>query len=151
VETSSELPSARIGDGPILRVGDKMSVFHPAATAHCGAVAADLAKADRKFAYQRKLMDGGTCESSAYCQFGYEATGLCMALGNYHNMDTGRKRIAPEYVDARDLANLIKWFVALCRGRLPYTGRDDSLRGRLNKIGARYRKVLGETRETRVY
>jgi endoglucanase len=151
VETSSELPSARIGDGPILRVGDKMTVFHPAATAHCAAVAADLAKADRKFVYQRKLMDGGTCESSAYCQFGYQATGLCMALGNYHNMDVKRKRLAPEYVDTYDVANLIKWFVELARGRRPYTGRDDALRQRLNKLSTQYRKVLHQTRKTPVY
>ena len=32
VETSSELPSARMGDGPILRVGDKASIFNPAVT-----------------------------------------------------------------------------------------------------------------------
>jgi endoglucanase len=151
VETSSELPSARIGQGPILRVGDKMTVFHPPATAHCAAVAADLAKADRKFAYQRKLMDGGTCESSAYCQLGYEATGLCVALGNYHNMDTTRKKLAPEYVDAHDMANLIKWFVELARGRRRYTGTEGDLRGRLHKLDRQYRTVLRQTRHTPVY
>lgn len=151
VETSSELPSARIGDGPILRVGDKLTVFHPPATAHCAAVAADLAKADRKFVYQRKLMDGGTCESSAYCQLGYEATGLCVALGNYHNMDTDRKRLAPEYVDTHDVANLIKWFVELSRGRRPYASSDNALRQRFNKLSAQYRKVLHQTRTTPVY
>jgi hypothetical protein len=46
-------------------------------------------------------MDGGTCESSAYCQRGYDATGICIALGNYHNMNVRRKRIGPEYVDLR--------------------------------------------------
>ena len=154
VETSSELPSARIGDGPILRVGDKASVFHPAATAHCGAVAADLAARDRKFAFQRKLMDGGTCESSAYCQFGYEATGLCLALGNYHNMDLRNKRLAPEYVDVQDFTNLVKWFVELARGRSAhggYTGREAELQARLARTEKQYRPLLNETRHTPVY
>ena len=33
IETSSERPPAKIGDGPILRVGDKTSIFDSAATA----------------------------------------------------------------------------------------------------------------------
>jgi len=151
VETSSELPTARIGDGPILRVGDKASVFHPAATAHVGAVAADLAGRDRSFVSQRKLMDGGTCESSAYCQFGYQATGLCVALGNYHNMDQRRRRLAPEYIDVEDFANLVKWFVELARCRRPYTGRQTDLRKRLAQIDAKYRRLLRQTRDTPVY
>ena len=150
VETSSELPSARIGDGPILRVGDKASVFHPAVTAHGQAVANDLAARDKRFVYQRKLMDGGTCESSAYCQYGYEATGLCVALGNYHNMDLKRRRLAPEYVDLHDVANLIKGFVAWARGRVAYTGADTALRKRLVALDQQYRSLLTKTRQTPV-
>jgi len=151
VENSSELSFARMGDGPVLRVGDKMSVFHPPATDHCGAVAAELAKSDGKFVYQRKLMDGGSCEATAYAQLGYEGTCICLALGNYHNMDTKRKRVALEYVDTHDVANLIKWFVALARNRPPYTGRNDALRKRLDGISRQYRKVLGETRQTPIH
>jgi endoglucanase len=150
VENSSELPSARIGDGPILRVGDKASVFHPAATAHCAAAAADLAARDAEFVYQRKLMDGGTCESSAYCQFGYEATGLCLALGNYHNMDLRRKRLAPEYIDLRDFGNLVKWFVELARSQRRYADSEADLRQRLAKLDAKYRRLLRQTRDTRL-
>ena len=60
-------------------------------------------------------MDGGTCESSAYCMLGYEATGLCVALGNYHNVDAKRKRLGPEYVDLQDLDGVVLWFVELAR------------------------------------
>jgi len=35
--------------------------------------------------HQRKLMDGGGCEASAFVVYGYQATGLCLALGNWHN------------------------------------------------------------------
>ncbi|MCH7701500.1 MAG: M20/M25/M40 family metallo-hydrolase [Planctomycetes bacterium] len=145
VETSSQLPAARIGDGPILRVGDKSSVFTPSATAYCNRVAKELAETDKHFIYQRKLMDGGTCESTAYCQFGYDATGLCIALGNYHNMDTKRRRIAPEFIDLTDYENLVRWFVALATSSSTYDGKDAALIKRLRNLERRYAKLLKES------
>ncbi len=142
METSTELPQAKMGDGPILRVGDRATTFTHEATAHCYQVARELAKANRAFCYQRKLMDGGTCESSAYCTLGYEATGLCVALGNYHNVDTRRKKIAPEYIDLNDFNNTVKWFVALARALRPYTGRDDTMRSQLRDVERLYKGLL---------
>ena len=146
VETSSELPSARIGDGPVLRVGDRLSIFTPSATAFCRTVADALAKRDKAFAYQRKLMDGGTCESSAYCDFGHRATGVCLALGNYHNMDLRRRRIALEYVSTRDFENLVKWFIALVRCGKPYADHDADFRARLRALEEEFAGVLKATR-----
>jgi endoglucanase len=151
VETSSELPSARIGDGPVMRVGDRASVFHPASSAWCDAAATRLAKRDRKFTYQRKLMDGGTCEASAFNQFGYDATCVCLALGNYHNMDVKRKRLAPEYVSLSDFTSLVKLFVELARSTEPYTGKQADLRQRLARIDRQYRRLIDQTRDTPVY
>ena len=145
VETSTELPTARIGDGPIMRIGDKASAFNPAASAYCNRVAHALTLKDKRFRYQRKLMDGGTCEASAFCQFGYEATGVCMALGNYHNVDRKRKRLAPEYVHLDDFDNLVKWFVALARAPQPYDGRDRDLMTRLKNIERSYKKLLSSS------
>ena len=142
METSSELPHARMGDGPILRVGDRLSIFTPGVTAYCQRIAQDLAAADRRFKYQRRLMDGGACESSAYCTLGYDATGLCVALGNHHNVDRKRKKIAPEYVDLDDFDNTIKWFVALTRSPHPYTSRDETLRSRLREIERTYKRLF---------
>ena len=34
---------------------------------------------------QRKLMDGGTCEATAFMAMGVEATGVCVPLAGYHN------------------------------------------------------------------
>jgi len=147
METSAELPHAPMGDGPILRVGDRASAFTPAVTAYCHRIARDLALADRRFRYQRRLMDGGTCESSAYCTLGYEATGLCLALGNYHNIDARRGRLAPEYVDLNDFDDVVKWFVELARAPHPYTGRDETLRGRLADLERTYRTLLRSSRE----
>ena len=145
METSSERPFAKMGDGPILRVGDKASTFTHAATAYCHRIARELARADKRFKYQRKLMDGGTCESSAYCTLGYEATGLCVALGNYHNVDAKRKKLAPEYIDLDDFDNVVKWFVELARAPRPYTGRDQALHEQITGLERRYRKLLSYT------
>lgn len=139
VEISSELPGARMGEGPILRVGDSGEVFSPGLTAFCKLVAADLAKRDKTFKYQRKLMDGGMCESTVYYARGYDATGLCIALGNYHNMDTARKRIAGESIDLADYDGLVKWFVALATTHRAYgDGRAavDKMIARLDRAQA---------------
>ena len=142
METSSERPFAKMGDGPILRVGDKASTFTHAVTAHCHRIARELARDDKRFKYQRKLMDGGTCESSAYCTLGYEATGLCVALGNYHNVDAKRQKLAPEYIDLDDFDNVVKWFVELARAPHPYTGRDETLDEQISGLERRYGPLL---------
>ncbi len=142
METSSELPHAKMGDGPILRVGDRATTYFSAATAHCQRVAEDLRKTDKSFKYQRRLMDGGMCEASAYCLFGYEATGMCLALGNYHNCDTKRKKIAQEYVDLNDFDHVVSWFVALAQTKRTYTGRDDALQSRVKGIEEEYKSLF---------
>ncbi len=142
METSSERPFAKMGDGPILRVGDRASTFTHPVTAHCHRIARELARDDASFKFQRKLMDGGTCESSAYCALGYDATGICIALGNYHNVDAERRKLAPEYVDLDDFANVVKWFVAIARSPHAYSNRDTVLDEQLSKLEARYKSLL---------
>ena len=146
VETSSEIPGVKMGEGPILRVGDRDAIFTPALTAFCRQVADDLARQDKTFKYQRKLMDGGTCESAAFCEYGYEATGLCVALGNYHNMDPRRKRLAAEYIDLRDWNGLVKWFVALATSRREYRPRGNpAFREVLDRLDKEYTPLLRKT------
>ncbi len=123
VECSSRLAGAPQGHGPVLRVGDRLSIFSPQITSWCRAVADDLAKRDNSFRYQRKLMDGGSCESTAYCEYGYTAGGVCLSLGNYHNMDPDRGKISPEHIHLDDFTNLVKWFVALATTRTPFSPR----------------------------
>ncbi len=146
VECSSELPGVPLGGGPILRVGDYSAIFSPGLTAFCRRVADDLSKRDRAFRYQRKLMDGGTCESAAFCAAGFEATGLCVALGNYHNMDRKRGKIAAEYIDLDDFAGLVKWFVALATSKLPFApDRDPAFVRRLDELDRTWRPLLLRT------
>ena len=80
IETSRELPNARIGDGPIIRIGDRSTVFD----AEMSNAITDAAR-ETGLIHQRKLMDGGGCEATAFGVYGYRATGLCLALGNWHN------------------------------------------------------------------
>lgn len=147
VECSKAITGVAFGDGPVLRVGDKASVFTPAATAYCQVVAEELSAKDKSFRFQRKLMDGGTCESTAYCHFKYDATGICLPLGTYHNMNTKFKRIAPEFIDVRDYHNLVKWFVALAQSpaKIKFDGAHPGLAKRLNALLIQHRSRLQQS------
>lgn len=80
VETSRALPNAPMGHGPVIRTGDRSTVFDRELTNRIttAARAAGLV-------HQRKLMDGGGCEATAFGVYGYASTGLCMPLGYHHN------------------------------------------------------------------
>jgi hypothetical protein len=135
IETSKELPNAPIGEGPVLRVGDRMSVFTPDLTSWCGQVAQKLVGRRKSFKFQRRLMDGGTCESTAYVAYGYQATGLCLALGNYHNMNEKTGRLQSEYVSLADWRGLVDWFEALALEPDGFAATDSKsrVRGELAK------------------
>lgn len=116
LECSKALPDARIGDGPIVRVGDKTHAFSPEITYALSQVATALAGRDKTFLWQRKLMTGGTCNASAYHSLGYRAGCLCLPLGNYHNMVpcSSRKpkgRIAAETISLADWHGLVRLLV----------------------------------------
>lgn len=80
VETSRALPSAPIGAGPVIRTGDYTTVFD---REMINRISASARAAGLK--HQRKLMDGGGCEATAFGAFGYQAAGLCVPLGYHHN------------------------------------------------------------------
>ncbi len=148
IEASMALPEAPQGAGPIVRVGDRTSVFDDALTRAVSAVAQELAgPRGTGFAWQRKLMDGGTCESTAYQRFGYACTGMCLPLGNYHNVGRGG-RIAPESIRLSDLVGMVRLFEALVREEARPRGggkRDDPLRQRLEALHRRSRKELARS------
>jgi putative aminopeptidase FrvX len=127
LETSSELPPARMGAGPIVRVGDRTSVFDPAVTAELLAAAeqADIT-------VQRCLMSGGSCEATAFQLYGVRAGALCVALGNYHNRGP-ELRIELEFVSVADFAGLTALCVALARGETPEGNAISRLRERLER------------------
>ncbi len=113
IETSSALPTAPIGKGVVIRVGDRSRIFSPAVTQWMVSTAANIQKQDKTFQYQRKLMDAGTCEASIFTLFGYTAGALCIPLGNYHNRDFQKGVIASEFISVNDYLNMTKLFLAL--------------------------------------
>ncbi len=139
LETSAERPPAKMGEGVIVRVGDKTSIFDPAITAELAATAARTG-----FPFQRHLMPGGTCEATAYALYGYRCGALCVALGNYHNCGPAR-RIEPESVSLDDVCGLTALCVALAQ---PDSGESEAplpaLRARLETNFERQRKFFRE-------
>lgn len=133
IECSAEQPYAQQGNGVILRVGDRVSVFNSALMYFMDRTAEDLAKRDRSFKFQRCLMPGGACEATVFDAMGYITGAACVPLGNYHNMDRKRKRIAEEYVDVNDWKNMVKLFVALAGAAHTFKPGHGQLRSRLNQ------------------
>lgn len=115
LEASRAFSYAPLGEGAVVRVGDRMTTFTPWVTDMLTEQAAQLEKGGGDFRWQRKLMDGGTCESSVYAAYGYDAGALCLPLGNYHNVDRERNALGPEFIDMGDFASLVRLLLALVR------------------------------------
>lgn len=140
IENSRSFDDSPIGGGPIVRVGDRLSVFSSTLTAAVCKRAEDLVaskgwsdgsgKSAERWKWQRKLMPGGACEASVYQSFGFDATCLCLALGNYHNManladvqagkDPSLARIESEINSLADFDGLVD-LLAACAIDLPTT------------------------------
>ena len=104
LETSRELPGVQMGRGVIIRTGDRTSIFDSTGTRFLAEIANKLTKTG-SFSYQRALMSGGTCEATAYQEFGYRSAAVCVALGNYHNCASVGS-IQAEYVSLSDAESM---------------------------------------------
>jgi endoglucanase len=142
IECSAVQPYAPQGDGVIIRVGDKTSIFNSSLTYFLTQQAGALAKKDKSFKFQRALMPGGTCEATVYDAYGYTSAAVCVPLGNYHNMDRAKKKIAPEYIDVSDWKNMLKLFVHLARVGHTFTTDNTLLKRRIEKRYNRLKKFL---------
>jgi endoglucanase len=142
IETSAMQPYAPQANGAIIRIGDRTSIFHSGFTQFIQNQAALLAKRDRKFQYQRALMPGGTCEATVYDAYGFTAGSICVALGNYHNMDTVRGKIAPEYIDLSDWQIMVKLFVQVAKNAHTYEPGHRDLKRRLEKRFSKLKTYL---------
>lgn len=136
IETSRAFSDAPIGGGPVVRVGDLSSVFDHHLTN-------DVTNVVRKAGihHQRKLMAGGSCEATAFIAYGYTATGLCLPLGNYHNMEdidgvregsNASPRVAPEEISLSDFDGLVSLMLAVAGGI------DDAGGTLVDRLDARY-------------
>lgn len=139
IECSRASAEAPLGGGPVVRVGDASSVF----TASLTNAIEGIARA-RQLPHQRRLMSGGSCEATAFTALGWEATGLCLPLGNYHNMVdidgvlAGRRkaRLAPEEIALSDYHGLVDLLVAAA----------DDLGTTSDQLPARIRRLYEEGR-----
>jgi endoglucanase len=112
LEASPTLPGAIQGEGPVIRVGDRVTTFSQDAELALKAAAYQLGAAvwrpergrpvgETPVNVQRQLMSGGMCEASAAVMLGYQATGMALPLGNYHNQGPDAT-LAPEYIHMDD-------------------------------------------------
>jgi endoglucanase len=133
LETSQTQGFATPGEGPIIRVGDRTSVFDSGVTHWLQSAAQALAKRTKQFRSQRLLMGGGTCEGTPFHLAGYPTGALCLALTNYHNMGP-RHKIALENVRLDDWQNLLLLLkhLATTAGGVEHSLRP--LRSRLRKL-----------------
>jgi putative aminopeptidase FrvX len=133
LETSRELPGVRIGEGVIVRVGDRASIFDSDATRFLTEVATDLAKIDGQFKVQRALMSGGTCEGTAYQEHGFQTAAVCVALGNYHNC-ADNDLIREEYVSVADALGMVELLCAAANEMNNFDKLCSKLSSRLEKL-----------------
>ena len=123
LETSRTLPGAEIGKGPVVRLGDRATVFDPGKLK----VFSDLAEKVLPGRHQRRIMDGGSCEATAATVYGIPAIGISVPLGNYHNQNfeggpdsRGPLGPAPEFVHLDDAQGLLVLCRALLDPKLPW-------------------------------
>ena len=150
LETSRELPGVKIEHGVILRVGDRTSIFNSEAMRFLSEVGAGLKSRNKKFQFQRGLMSGGTCEATAYQEFGFQTAAVCIALGNYHNC-AEKNRIAEEFVSVADALSMVELLAATARQMPRYkklvSGLPRRLQTMLRKAEPRLRMTAESSSE----
>jgi len=142
IETSAQQSYAPQGQGAIIRIGDKTSIFNSSLSYFLTQQAEDLTKRDKTFKFLRALMPGGTCEATVYDVYGFIAGSICIALGNYHNMDRERQKIAPEFVNIDDWQSMVKLFVEIARNGHTYRIGHRALRARIEKRFSKLKHLL---------
>jgi endoglucanase len=148
LENSRSFAESPIGGGPIVRVGDKMSVFDPELTNRISLIMTAHQQANPTYKFQRKLMPGGTCEATTFSTYGYESTCLCLPLGNYHNMAdidgtlAGKRpaKVGPEIISVEDFHGLIDMLI-VCAEQID-SSKAPTLEARMEGLFKDYKFVL---------
>ena len=145
LETSRQFPGAHVGRGPIVRLGDRATVFDPTGVEHL----THTAKRALGRNFQRRIMDGGTCEGTAANAYGFRTIAMSVPLGNYHNQSfeggpdsRGSMGPAPEFVHLSDVAGLIKVSKALMARPLRWESVWAERIKRFNGLRKTYRHLM---------
>ncbi|MEM9294757.1 MAG: hypothetical protein AAGA57_03060 [Planctomycetota bacterium] len=128
VETSRALPLTPLGSGPIVRVGDRRGVFDPEVCAWASRCAEQLSEAHADFRFQRRLMDGGTCESSVFQAWTGKAGAVCVPMANYHNLNPETDAFDLDSIHVSDWGNLVRLMLAMTEHASAAGGTDDEFR-----------------------
>ena len=147
LETSRQLPHAEIGKGPIVRLGDRMTVFNPGLTHMLSQKAAQLLPGK----HQRRIMDGGSCEGTASTAYGIPTIAMSIPLGNYHNQSleggpdaAAANGPAPEFVAISDIEGMLVLLNALMQPKLPWAKPYNTFVSDLKKSVKKYSNLLKE-------
>lgn len=145
LETSRTLTGAVIGKGPVVRLGDRRTVFSATELQRL----TELAQAVLPRRHQRRVMDGGACEASAAMAWGIPTVGISVPLGNYHNQgfEGGPDCVAPngpapEFVHLDDVRDTLRLCCALAEEPLADAEPWEAVRKRLQRNADRYRRQL---------
>lgn len=145
LEASRTLTNAEVGKGPVIRLGDRRTLFH-SGYLH---ILTQLAEKILPGKYQRRIMDGGSCEATATTAWGIPTIGITLPLGNYHNqgfeggMDCERPEgPAPEFVHLDDIEGELRLCRGLMKMGLEWHDPWHSVRQRLGKISNKYNKLI---------
>jgi endoglucanase len=139
LETSQARGFARVDGGPVVRVGDRLSVFDSRITHWLETAFRDLRAARPGAIYQRLLMGGGTCEASVFHRAAWPTGALCVALNNYHNMGPGTA-LRAESISLRDGQGLYDFLFFLATEAKSVREADEAVTERFARLEA---KALG--------
>jgi endoglucanase len=141
LETSQARGFARAGAGPIVRVGDRLSIFDSRVTHWLETAFRDLHAVQPATVSQRLLMGGGTCEASVFRRAGLPTGALCVALNHYHNMGPGGA-IRAESISLRDWQGLYDFLFFLATEAKSPEAADAAVAARLSRLEERGLEAL---------
>jgi len=136
LEMSKARGFARIEGGPVVRVGDRLSIFDSRITHWLETAFRDFQAQQPSAVYQRLLMGGGTCEASVFQRSGLPTGALCVALNNYHNMGPGTS-IRAESIALRDWQGLYDYLHFLATGAKTVDEADAAVAKRFAQLEAK--------------
>lgn len=150
LENSRAFAESPIHSGPIVRVGDRISVFSPELTNAISEVIRNHGSARPGYRWQRKLMAGGACEATAFSALGFESTCLCLPLGNYHNMrdidevvgGDRPARVGQEFIGLDDYHGLVEMLEVVAAELPTRRPRSEPFVTRLRDLRRRHKRVF---------
>jgi putative aminopeptidase FrvX len=131
LETSKAMVGGTAGQGAIVRVGDRSSLFSSSLTHFLMQSAGFIADEDASFQFQRALMSGGMCNSTAFLTWGYDTAAMCLALHGYHNMAEHEQKIISESIELPDFHGMVRILVEAVKRYPKYEAGVGPMKSRL--------------------